>query len=293
MKRIIIVGDERAEGNQWREAFRNRHEKYQVFFVEVNKLCDVGVRRRKKDEDGLYITTKTEGFWAPDGLIWRWGAVKPNWIHEPFLELLKSFPNFPMVSRPEAHLICANRLRMLSALSSDPEIPIVPHVAFVTSRFLIESRYNPEYPCIVKVGSFHQGLCKMKVDNDDQWQDLLSFIFPLEMPVVIEDFIKFKRDLRLIFIGDEVWSLVREFEGWKANRLKRLYIEKPTEEMLKLTKRAREVIGNPEYGALDLVETDDGFVVFEINDTPDLDPDTIQVEDSYRKVADILIKKMS
>ena len=38
MKKIIIVGDERAEGNQWREAFRNRDEKYQVFFVEVSKL---------------------------------------------------------------------------------------------------------------------------------------------------------------------------------------------------------------------------------------------------------------
>ncbi|MHA1379952.1 MAG: ATP-grasp domain-containing protein [Candidatus Helarchaeota archaeon] len=292
MKKIIIVGDERAEGNLWREAFRNRDEQYQVYFVEVSKLCDIGVRRRKEGEDGLYISTKTEGFWSPDGLIWRWGAVKPNWIHEPFLELLKSFPNFPMVSCAEAHYICANRLRMLSALSSDNKIPIVPHVAFVTGRFLIESKFKPSFPCVVKVGSFHQGLFKMKVLNEDMWQDLQSFIFPIEMPVVIEDFIKFKRDLRLIFIGEKTWALIREFEGWKANRLKKLYIEEPTKEMLEITNSARKVIGNPEYGALDLVETENGFIVFEINDTPDLDPDTIQVPDAYRMVVDILIEKM-
>ncbi len=293
MKKIIIVGDEKAEGTQWRAAFRNREEQYQVLFVEVNKLCDMGVRRRRKDGDGLYIATKTEGFWDPDGLIWRWGAVKPNWIHEPFLELLKSFPNFPMISCPEAHFICANRLRMLSALSANPNIPIVPHVAFVTGRFLIESHFKPDFPCVVKVGSFHQGLCKMKVQDDDQWHDLLSFVFPLEMPVVIEEFINFKRDLRLIFIGEEVWALVREFEGWKANRLKRLYVEEPTKKMLELTSKARKAIGNPEYGALDLVETEQNeLCVFEINDTPDLDPDTIQIENSYRKVADLLIEKM-
>lgn len=290
---IMIFGLDKAEGWAWRKAFRPHGAL--LYFIEVDRINDVGCATKGfGPEKQLFVVSKTEGYWNPDGAIWRWGAVKPNWIHEPFLILLNRFHEaedyaLPMISRPPFHIICANRLRMLSALSGDAKIPIVPHFAFTTGRALIESKWEPEFPCVVKIGSFHQGLCKMMVNTDDQWHDALSFVFPLEMPVVIEKYIEFNRDLRILWIGDEMWTMVREFKGWKANRLTKLYTEETTEEQREITERCIKACGGAEYGALDLVETKDGFVVFEINDCPQLDPEVLMIEGTFEKIADLLM----
>ncbi len=298
MTEIIIFGLENNEGYFWRKAFRPYGSPH-ITFVEVDDRNDIGssIGGFGPKED-LFVVSKTVGEWNPDGAIWRWGAVKPNWIHEPFLLLLKRYQesegySFPMLSNPSFHLICENRLRMLSALSSDKKIPIVPHFAFVTGRALIESKWKPEFPCIVKFGSFHQGLCKMMVSNEDQWSDALSFVFPLKMTIVIEKYVKFNKDLRVLWIGDEMWTMVREFVGWKANRMTKLYVEETTEEQWALTERCRKAVGGAEYGALDLVERDEGeLVVFEINDCPQLDPEVIMIKNSYEKMANLLMNQI-
>ncbi len=298
-KRILIFGLETTEGHDWRKAFRALGD-YEVRFIEVDAKNDVGCGVQYGPDGGdLYVVSKTEGYWNPDGAIWRWGAVKPNWVHEPFLTLLNRFTNpasreysLPMISRASFHLVCANRLRMLSALSADPKIPIVPHFAFVTGRALIESRWTPQFPCVVKIGSFHQGLMKLRVSTEDEWADALSIVFPMEMTVVIEQYIQFIRDLRVLWIGDEMWTMVREFKGWKANRLTKLTVEATPDDQRALVDRCRAAVGGAEYGALDLVETDDGLVVFEINDCPGLDPEVLQIPDTYGKMAALLVNKL-
>lgn len=287
MKNVIIGFTARYELPDWKKAFSNYN--LEVLHFE-GPLSDVGVNYTDKDPQ-LFINGPTDGTWNAVGGFWRFGAIKPHWDFEPTLDILAgSSEFFPMVNPAEIHLLCARRSKMLLTLKKIHNIPVVPFQAFISGRYLIESKFKPEFPLVVKIGNYQQGLMKWKIENEDQWHDIFGAMRSLEMPVVIEKFIQFKKDYRTIFIGDEYYTMNRTFEGWKANRSRSLEtVETPDEIITALDKIRKEIPFD--VGALDYVETDNGFVIFEIGDTPDLDPDYIDIEDPWDKVAKILYSK--
>lgn len=285
---IVLFGAD-YEFRDWKKAFK----KYDWSVVQcgLEKLYDVAIKY-EDTQTSLCVTLSRDVSWNPIGGIWRSGAIKPRWQFEPFLEILKGAgESFCMINSPDAHLICAQRIRMLSALKQDSSLPIVPFEAFVSGRHLIENKYEPDFPVVVKIGNFQQGLMKWKINDEDQWYDVFGAFRALEMPVIIEKYVEFETDYRALFIGEEVFLMQREFEGWKANRATGVKIVPTNEEIEELTAKAKETIGL-DVGAFDFVEGKDGYTIFEIGDCPTLDPDFLGIEDTWEKVADLLYQKV-
>ena len=288
MNNVVIGFTAKYELADWKKAF----SKYHIDILHFEgPLSDVGFNFMDAHPK-LFVNGPTEGIWEPIGGFWRFGAIKPQWDFEPILDVLAGASDFfPMVNPAETHLLCARRTKMLMFLKKICGVPVVPFQAFVNGRYLIESKFKPIFPLVVKIGNYQQGLMKWKIMDEDQWHDIFGAMRSLEMPVVIEKYITFKKDFRTIFIGDEFFTMNRTFEGWKANRSRSLETVDTPEEIKTIIDKIRQKIGF-DVGALDYVETNKGFVIFEIGDTPDLDPEYIDISNPWDKIANLLYSKI-
>lgn len=71
-KRILVFTLKNNEGHDWRRAFKPND--CEVRFLEVDAMNNVasGVHSGPGGEQGrLYMVSKTEGYWNPDGIVWR------------------------------------------------------------------------------------------------------------------------------------------------------------------------------------------------------------------------------
>jgi ribosomal protein S6--L-glutamate ligase len=131
---------------------------------------------------------------------------------------------------------------------------------------------------------------KAKVDTADAWQEFADLIFAADDYVTAEPFIDYKRDIRCLAVGDEMWAMAREGTTWKANvETRRHRLVDPPEQLAAWTRKAMQHLGADALG-LDFLETHDGsWVLLESNDAPGLTgfPDRARAA-----LADILLRRI-
>lgn len=209
-----------------------------------------------------------------DHAFWRIGAVRPHPNHRAVLELLR-FANVPCVNTPHVMLRHFDRLSMLNELR-EIGLPLVSFDAVIGADLM--SQVEPRLPIVVKVGSYHAGYGKMRLENAEQWLDMKDFLAITEDYFTLEPYIDYQRDIRCLGVGDEVWAMARNGSHWKANVA---YVETqmipPPALLYDYTRRTMQHFG-ADILALDFLETREGtYVVLESNDVPGLTgfPDTV------------------
>jgi ribosomal protein S6--L-glutamate ligase len=168
-----------------------------------------------------------------------------------------------------------DRLAMLNELR-DIGLPVIPFNAVIGADLM--SQLQPKLPSVIKVGSYHAGYGKMRVDTVEQWQDMKDLLAIAEDYFTVEPFVDYKNDIRCLGVGNAVWSLVRNGSHWKANVA---YVETqliPTPPILH--KYTRQVMQHfdADILALDFLENATGeYVLLESNDVPGLTgfPDSV------------------
>lgn len=213
----------------------------------------------------------------PDGILWRVGAIKPSVRHQNVLDLIK-LSKIPCVNSAEVLLKGFDRLSMLSVLR-DCQFPTIPFDVVTSSTHL--KNLERAFPFVVKVGNYHGGFGKVLVENEQRWQDIKDLLFISDDYVTVEPYINYERDIRYLAIGENVWSMSRKGEFWKANieTTDFVLIEQDSE----LTK---QVISLQKYlqsdiVAIDILEEKSGERYFvEYNDIPGLSgfPNQVQIE---------------
>jgi len=247
------------------------------------------VRRRLQETrwimfEGMLHASDPTGSVAADGILWRLGAVKPHPQHRTLLEMIR-LAGVPCLNSAETLLRGYDRLSMLNELKQ-ANLPIAACDVVVGDRMI--SVIKPAFPAIVKIGNYHGGFGKMRVQNEEQWTDLVDLTFVTDDYITVEPYIDYVRDIRALAVGDQIWGMSRQGRYWKVNQLTTAYamIDLP-DELVRYTRTAMAHF-NADILGLDFLEDKEGrYTLLESNDTPGLTgfPEEVKaaIADAFRR----------
>ena len=219
-----------------------------------------------RDDNALFLLDR-EGALRVDGVLWRVGAIRPLPEHRHALELIR-LAGVPCVNATPTLLRGFERLSMLAELR-EIGVPMLPYTATLGEGVL--ENIEPDLPCVLKVGNWHGGIGKARLDAPENWQDARDLAVASGDYATVEPFINYRRDVRVLVVGEQTWAMERRSSAWKVNRgvAEIQIVEAPTE-LVNWTRRAQEHLGADILG-LDWIETLDGtWKCLESNDVPGL-----------------------
>ncbi len=227
-----------------------------------------------RDDNSLFFLGGS-GALRADAVLWRVGAIRPRIEHRHALELLR-LANVPCMNSAQTLLRGFDRLSMLAELR-EVGVPTIPFSVALGEQVL--EAISPELPCVLKVGNWHGGVGKAKLESLDSWLDARDLALACGDYATVEPFIPYKRDVRVLVIGEQMWAMERESSAWKVNRGNaQIRLISAPEEPAEWTKRVQKHLRADILG-LDWIESDDGkWTCLESNDVPGLSgwPDDVR-----------------
>ncbi|WP_436346600.1 lysine biosynthesis protein LysX [Natronorubrum sp. FCH18a] len=179
----------------------------------------------------------------------------------------------PVVNSHETADICADKVKNSLALEQAGVPTPATKVAF-TKETAMEAIEDFGYPCVLKpvVGSW--GRLMAKIDSPDAAEAILEHKATLghyeHKVFYVQEFVdKPGRDIRVLATdGEPIAGMVRSSDHWITNAAKGAETEvfEPDEEATELVRKASDAVGGGLLG-IDLMETDDGYTVHEVNHT--------------------------
>ena len=217
------------------------------------------------DNNTLHLLDR-QGAVRVDAVLWRVGAIRPKSEHRNALELIR-LSGVPCVNSAQTLLRGFERLSMLAELR-EVGVPTVPFSVALGDQVL-EAMW-PELPCVLKVGNWHGGVGKAKLESRDSWLDARDLALAGDDYATVEPFIEYKRDVRVLVVGEQMWAMERHSNAWKVNRgdAQIRLLEAP-DELAKWTKRVQLHLGADILG-LDWIESNEEWTCLESNDVPGL-----------------------
>jgi len=250
MKNIIVVNGE----VDWPEYFPG----YIVHYRRIQQCSWLY-------HEGALWVFDTSGGQRVDAVLWRVGAIKPHPSQRSALELIR-MAGAPCVNPARVLLRGYDRLSMLNDLR-EAGLPV--QTFSVALGELVLDLLHPDFPTVLKVGNFHGGFGKMRVEDTEQWADAKDMTFITEDYVTLKPYVDYVRDIRCLAVGKQVWAMTRRGVSWKANlQTQECKIISVLLQLEKYTRRAMNYL-QADVLALDFLEKDDGsYVLLESNDIP-------------------------
>ena len=241
---------------------------------EVHK---VDVRKHQFGLDGASVD-----FDAMDIVLDRTLATSRSLYTTRFLEAY----DVPVVNGPETAQVCADKVQTSIALSQAGVPTPATQVAF-TVESAMEAIEAFGYPVVVKpvIGSW--GRLMARIEDEHAAEAVLEHKATLghyeHKVFYVQEFVeKPGRDLRVLAVdGRPVAGMVRSSDHWLTNAAKGAETSelKITPEITDLVQRASAAVGGGLLG-IDLMETEDGYTVHEVNHTVEFKAltDTVDVD---------------
>lgn len=120
----------------------------------------------------------------------------------------------PCLNSAESLLRSFDRLSMSNEMKK-LGIPQVKQI--ITTGINALKLVSPELPCVIKIGNYHAGYGKMKIETAEQFADAKDVSFVADDYVTVEPFIDYERDIRCLIIDENLWAMERRGQTWKAN----------------------------------------------------------------------------
>jgi ribosomal protein S6--L-glutamate ligase len=173
----------------------------------------------------------------------------------------------PCVNTAEILLRNFDRLGMLASLRA-AGLP-APEFDAVSDTEVLE-RVAVSYPRVLKIGGLHGGFGKAKADDPESWAEARDLAYAAGTYATVEPYLEHERDVRCLLIGDAVFAMERRGRGWRANvdTIEHRLIDPPPD-LEAMTRRLGRHLGATLI-AVDALETANGWVVIESNETPGL-----------------------
>ncbi len=218
-------------------------------------------------EDNTLHFLDRNGALRVDGVLWRVGAIRAKNAHRHALELIR-LAKVPCVNSAQTLLRGFERLSMLAELR-EVGVATVPFSVALGERVL--EAIEPQLPCVLKIGNWHGGVGKAKLESRESWLDARDLALAGDDYATTEPFIEYRRDVRVLVVGSAMWAMERQASAWKVNRgtAKTKIIQAP-DELANWTKRVQLHL-NADILGLDWIESNEGkWTCLESNDVPGL-----------------------
>lgn len=225
-----------------------------------------GVRWILREDESLFVLDNL-GATRVDAVLWRVGAIRPRLQHQHALELIR-LANVPCINSARTLLRGFDRLSMLAELR-EVGVPLISFTAALGEKVL--EHIEPELPCVLKLGNWHGGSGKARLTTSEAWADARDLSAVSEDYATLEPFVDYRRDVRVMVVGAQMWAMSRRSTQWKVNRgnSEIEVIETPAE-IGEWTKRVQTHLGADILG-VDWIETPKGeWKCLECNDVPGL-----------------------
>jgi synapsin len=185
-----------------------------------------------------------------------------------------SFANIPCVNSVDslisgherAHVI--GKMKQLQKKHGKKKFPLIEMNYYSETN---KMQFTPDFPVIVKVGSFEAGFGKMKIDDNKQLIDLGSVLTVYDDYVTVEKFIENRDyDIRIQKIGSHyrAYSRVSMIGNWKTNVGTSVVTPIKMESQFKFwIDECSKMFGGLDILTVDAVHTtNDEYFILEIND---------------------------
>ncbi len=179
----------------------------------------------------------------------------------------------PVVNSHETADVCADKVKNSLALE-DAGVPTPATKVAFTKETAMAAIESFGYPCVLKpvVGSW--GRLMAKIDSESAAEAILEHKATLghyeHKVFYVQEFVeKPGRDIRVLAIdGEPIAGMVRSSDHWITNAAKGAETDvfEIDDEALDLVERASDAVGGGLLG-IDLMETEDGYTVHEVNHT--------------------------
>lgn len=249
-RNLVVVGGERF----WHDHF----PAWRVIY------CRLQTARWLLKNGRLFIDGEA-GLVEVHGVLWRVGVVPSKPWHRAVLDLIR-LAGIPCLNSAESLLRGFDKLSMFAEMKK-VGLPVI-EASFTVGPDAI-SLAKPEFPAVLKIGNNHGGLGKARVENLDQWQDLVDVASLIEDYAIVEPFVDYLADVRCLAVAQDVWCMRRESSDWKVNRGSATpCLITPPDELVAWTKLAAAHLGASVVG-LDFLQSKTGqWQLLECNDVP-------------------------
>ncbi|QLK24727.1 lysine biosynthesis protein LysX [Natrinema zhouii] len=229
-----------------------------------HEVTKIDVRKQTFD-----ISEAPEAFDGLDIVVDRCLATSRSLYATQFFEAY----GIPVVNSHETADICADKVKNSLALEGAGVPTPATKVAF-TKETAMEAIESFGYPCVLKpvVGSW--GRLMAKIDSESAAEAILEHKATLghyeHKVFYVQEFVeKPGRDIRVLAVdGEPIAGMVRSSDHWITNAAKGAETDvfEPDEEAKELVEKASNAVGGGLLG-IDLMETEDGYTVHEVNHT--------------------------
>jgi ribosomal protein S6--L-glutamate ligase len=228
------------------------------------------------DKRGLRLTPELHlevhdevGNWLPvTCVLWRGQFDEHFSAQHASLNLIHA-SGVPCLNSTQTIRLASSRVS-LAAEFKKSGLPIISAYHFLGSGG-IGYFHNPQLPCVVKIGNWHMGYGKIKASTPEVWSDAADLSFITKESIAVEPFLTYRRDIRILVLGEKLLAFERVPSQWRANvcPLEGKIIEVPNE-LVNMSKRAAATIGANILG-VDWVQIETGeWVILEANIAPGL-----------------------
>ncbi|MDK6028453.1 RimK family alpha-L-glutamate ligase [Ignisphaera sp. 4213-co] len=179
----------------------------------------------------------------------------------------------PVVNPVESYVTARDKYLSLCLLSK-AGIP-VPKTIVVEDHYAAIKAVEMFSKAVIKplIGSLGFGV--IKVDNPDLAYTIGKTLTQIKQPIYVQEFIdKPNRDIRILVVGDEIviayYRIQINPENWKTNIAQGAVakpIEKIDKELEEYSFKVLDVL-KLHYAGIDFGETKNGYVIFEVNASP-------------------------
>ena len=265
-------------------------------FARIAEKMSVDVEpivRRQLDElaeyDGLFIRENT----SIDNHTYRF--ARRAWQE-----------GMPVIDDPISMIRCTNKVFLMELLGSN-QVPMPQTVLLTEQSDLSRTMDELSLPLVVKIpdGSFSRGV--HKITKLDEFKRITEELFEETDLLLAQRFMPTEFDWRVGVLSGEPlfvcqyrmarghWQIVKHRADGSSREggFKTFDLAQAPPEVIDLTVRAVKPIGDGFYG-VDIKQTDNGFVVMEVNDNPNLEhgiEDTVGKDEIWIKLLKWFIER--